>query len=251
MKKTCAALLALIIAAAFAFAACTPKTTEELVAEYAAKGQSSLTEIAEATGGVLDVALFAEGKNLVYEYRYLLDFSGTAEALTESLDNEGSTFYNLYKDLAKYAKDESVSVIVRYYAKDGSKLVDYVIDKDYAHSENSSGFTPGEYASLEDFVSSDYFRGLVESNDTEDLKFEATVENGSTLVIKQYFLYILDEEESAELKASWDESMAKDGAGAIASMKAAVNAAIDVEGLNVVYRLYDGEGDLISTYPAD
>ena len=81
---------------------------------------------------VLDIDCYAEGKALVIEYKYRYEVSVDIETLRGSLDAQGASCANMYTELAAYANDEDVSVILRYLTCEGEKLLDYVVDKDYS-----------------------------------------------------------------------------------------------------------------------
>ncbi|MBO4562144.1 MAG: DUF4854 domain-containing protein [Clostridia bacterium] len=106
-------------------------STEELIAQYAEMIKPQMEAIMQAQD-VLDIDCYAEGKALVIEYKYRYEVSVDIETLRGSLDAQGASCANMYTELAAYANDEDVSVILRYLTCEGEKLLDYVVDKDYS-----------------------------------------------------------------------------------------------------------------------
>lgn len=248
-KKLCALLAAaLIISAALIFTGC--RSTEDRVASYVKKTSSTLDELKSSVGDVMDVRYYAEGKSLVLEYRYLSDKVDPDPAkIAQSLDVSGLTYIDMYEELARYAKDDSVSVILRYLDHDGNKLLDYVIDKDYVPGPGAVRFSSSDYHSLEDYISSEAFRGVISVNDSEEMCCEASVENGNVLVITYRVLIEADEAELIEITEYWDSEMASSGDYRADALRSTVNSIIKVDGLSVIFRLTDCGGGLLSEYP--
>lgn len=248
MKKI-AVIMALVLCAAFAFAACT-KSTEQLVKGYVDQMQGQVADIAKTVEGVMDVRCIAEGTNMVFEYKYLNDIVGDASALRSSLDSMGGTYKELYDQLFDATKDDKVGLIIRYLDKEGKKILDYVVDKDYKPGENA-GKVDTDFSTLDEYVNSDMFKNILAAYNTDEITVSARAENGNVLVVEYTLVGDMSEEELATVKENWDANMASTGESSTESMKAGVALSVTVEDLQVVYNLLDNQGNVISTYHAE
>lgn len=251
MKKLTPILLVCVLAV-FAFSGCMFfMSAEDRVAKYVERSRSSIEEIAESAKDTMDISCFAEGKSMIIQYDYKIDLSPDPETVAKTLDSIGETYKAMYDELARYAGDEDVSVIIRYNGKDGGRITDYVIDKDYVPGENASEFDPRSYKTVAEYVRSEPFKSMISSQDDEYFTYSADVENDTTVVLFHKLKYEYDAEDLAAIKADWDENMQSGGEASVLSMKAAVGVVIkDVE-IDVVYRLLDCEGNVLSEYGAD
>ena len=115
-----------------------PMSAEQIaakVSEYteAANAQyATLSEFFAAQG--LSCVAKAEGADCVTEYTYLQQVEFDAEQVTAGLDEKWSTYKAMYDELKTFVGSEDVRVILRYVNFDGTKLLDYVVDKTY-HAE--------------------------------------------------------------------------------------------------------------------
>ena len=101
--------------------------TEAVNAQYA-----TLSEFFASQG--MSCVAKAEGADCVTEYTYLQQVEFNAEQVTEALDTSWSTYKAMYDELKAFVGSEDVRVILRYINADGTKLLDYVVDKTY-HAE--------------------------------------------------------------------------------------------------------------------
>ena len=101
--------------------------TETVNAQYA-----TLSDFFAAQG--MSCVAKAEGADCVTEYTYLQQVEFDAEQITASLDEKWSTYKAMYDELKTFVGSEDVRVILRYVNFDGTKLLDYVVDKTY-HAE--------------------------------------------------------------------------------------------------------------------
>lgn len=109
-----------------------PDTTEALVAQYAELAKSQMDALAQSFAAYYEMTSYAEGRSFVLQYKYNEGLQGDAEQIKSSLDASAASNIAMYDELSAFAKDEDVSVIYRYLNSDGTPLLDYVIDKDYA-----------------------------------------------------------------------------------------------------------------------
>lgn len=101
--------------------------TETVNAQYA-----TLSDFFAAQG--MSCVAKAEGADCVTEYTYLQQVEFDAEQVTAALDEKWSTYKAMYDELKTFVGSEDVRVILRYINADGTKLLDYVVDKTY-HAE--------------------------------------------------------------------------------------------------------------------
>lgn len=101
--------------------------TEAVNAQYA-----TLSDFFAAQG--MSCVAKAEGADCVTEYTYLQQVEFDAEQVTAALDEKWSTYTAMYDELKTFVGSEDVRVILRYVNFDGTKLLDYVVDKTY-HAE--------------------------------------------------------------------------------------------------------------------
>ncbi|MBR3299210.1 MAG: DUF4854 domain-containing protein [Clostridia bacterium] len=101
--------------------------TEAVNAQYA-----TLSDFFAAQG--MSCVAKAEGADCVTEYTYLQQVEFDAEQITAALDEKWSTYKAMYDELKTFVGSEDVRVILRYVNFDGTKLLDYVVDKTY-HAE--------------------------------------------------------------------------------------------------------------------
>lgn len=101
--------------------------TETVNAQYA-----TLSDFFAAQG--MSCVAKAEGADCVTEYTYLQQVEFDAEQVTAALDEKWSTYKAMYDELKTFVGSEDVRVILRYVNFDGTKLLDYVVDKTY-HAE--------------------------------------------------------------------------------------------------------------------
>ena len=101
--------------------------TETVNAQYA-----TLSDFFAAQG--MSCVAKAEGADCVTEYTYLQQVEFDAEQVTAALDEKWSTYKAMYDELKTFVGSDDVRVILRYVNFDGTKLLDYVVDKTY-HAE--------------------------------------------------------------------------------------------------------------------
>lgn len=251
MKKIAVLFLAALMALSCAcFSEPSPEKVEKRVAAYAEKVKPQIAEIAETMKDTLAVDVYAEGASLIMEYRYLSDLGVDEDALRRTLANSDESFLESYNELKKYAGSDTVSVIMRYLASDGTKILDYVIDKDFVPGEGPS--IKKEYASVEEFISSEEFLSSFGSDPSTGTEVSACMEEGKLVVSAR----LLDDYDAEYLEAIADSWLSNISSGAgddaaktlIASMKLLVT---DFDGCEIVYRLTDKEGNKLEEYAAN
>ena len=113
-------------------------STEEIaakVSEYCEAVRSAIDAQASSFENLgLSVDVKSEGSDYITEYTYLQQSDVDPDALSSSLDLQWSTFKNMYTELSSYVGSDDVRVVLRYLNADGTKLLDYVVDKTY-HAE--------------------------------------------------------------------------------------------------------------------
>lgn len=250
MKKIVSIILVCLFAAA-GFGCAFFESPEERVARYVSLNQSQIREIADSAKDVMDISCFAEGKAMVIQYDYLKDTGADAASISGTLDSVGGTYKKMYDELARFAHDEDVSVILRYNGPDGARIFDYVVDKDYVPGENAGEVDINSMKTVEDYVRSDAFRAMISAQDDEYFAYTADVENGSTVVVFHTLKNAYSAEELANIKADWDASMQETGPEAVSNMKTAVGLVVKDTPITVVYRLVDSEGNVVSEYSGE
>ena len=249
MKRAFLITLAALIAA-FAFSGCIRiLSPEDMVAKYVELNRSSLDEVAESVKDTMKVTCFAEGKSIVIQYDYLLDNANDPESTRKALDSVGTTYKAMYDELAAFVKDEDVSIVLRFNQKDGSRILEYIVDKNYVPAENSSEFDFDNIKTVEDYICSDAFKAILSARDDESFTYSADVENGSTVVVFHKLRYAYSEEELDEIKEAWYASMTETGPEAALNMKNTVGMAVKGAEIDVAFRLLDCEGNVLSEYP--
>ena len=223
-----------------------PPTVEELVAAFPDSVRPRIEARRSGLEGTMDFDCFAEGRDLVLEYRYKDEVpAGYAAKIVASLEAQSEDHVRLFGELSEFAGDDSVRVVLRYFACDGSKLLDYVVDKDY--SPRSSGVQ--SCGSLEELISSAGFRAWAAEGSSELMESFALLEGGDKVVICRTCLTELSEKELEGLKADWLVSMRLEGERMAEETADMIREAVPESEFTVVFRLCAKSGETIAEYP--
>lgn len=76
----------------------------------------------------------AEGFDCITEYTYKEQMEVDTDALNRQLELSWSTYKAMYDELHAYTGSDRVRVVLRYINADGTKILDYIVDKTY-HAE--------------------------------------------------------------------------------------------------------------------
>lgn len=228
----------------------TADPAEAAVEEYAKKFLPQLESMKALFAGVMELDCYAEGRTFVLEYKYVDKFTGTPELLRKSLDETAEGFVSMYEELSGYADSDEVMIVLRYLDSDGSKILDYVIDKEFAEIAAAASVTE-KFDSLEAFVNSDELKREFAEDDDDEMRTEISEENGDTLVITYVYLNDMTDEEKALFGDLWYAAMAEDGVELIAEFRDMVLSCVDLSDCDVVFRAADKDGNVMAQYPAE
>lgn len=223
---------------------------ETSVAEYAGFLKLQVDSIAAQVADTMSLDCYAEGRSIVFEYKYLSeDIVADADALRASLDASGESYVTLYQELAGYAGSDTVSIILRYLAADGSKILDYVVDKDYVPGEGT-GVKP-HYDSLEEFVGSEEFAAMIAQGSVPGVETSAFLEGENTIVYLQKVNEELSGQELEDFRTAWLDGIRESGDAAAQTFVSAIKLLVDIEEVNFVFRVVDNAGEMIAEYTAN
>lgn len=247
MKKIAVLFLVFAMALSCAcFGDPSPEMIEKRVASYAERIKPQVVEAMEAMKETLAVDVYAEGASLVMEYRFLSDVNVDTAAIERNLINSGETFKGSYDDLRKYAGSDTVSVVIRYLASDGSKLLDYVIDKDFVPGEGS-GFKT-RYSSVEELIASDEFLSSIATDPSTGIETTAYTE-GKSVVIAARLLEEYDSDQLSAIAEEWLGNIAGQSGSAAKILKDYLNMVVGgIEGYDLLYRLLDVNGNTVAEH---
>ncbi len=226
--------------------------TERLVAEYCELMRPDILQGREAYAQAgLSLDALSEGKDFIVLYRYLIA-GMSPSSVRASIEAQGELFKELYYELADYADDDSVRVIVRCIASNGASLMELIVDKAFEPAESGGALDPEGYASLEELIESDFFAAQFESG-TGEYTASAETEGENILIIKHTISRKLSSGRERQFKADWEASFIKNGRTITNAMLLFVESAvrgIDAQKLCVIYRLYSFDGRLLCEYKA-
>ena len=216
---------------------------------YAQKLSVQLQPDLDPFAGKAEFRSYAEGRDLVLEYKYLLGMDMRPEAIRRGLDAGGAVYREMFDEFVEFTGDDSCRIILRYLDHEGRRICEYAIDRDYDPGDAASDFDGTKYRTLEAFVDSDYFHALLEASAVEGWRFGASVEKGNRLIVEQTYLADLSPAEEKELTRNWQKSIERDYDDGAASLLISVGAFCEAEDVRVYYRLYDNDGKLLAQYP--
>lgn len=228
----------------------TADPAEAAVADFAEEFSPRLESMKTLFAGVMELDCYAEGRTFVLEYKYVDKFTGTPELLRKSLDETAEGFVSMYEELSGYADSDEVMIVLRYLDSDGSKILDYVIDKEFAEIAAAASVTE-KFDSLEAFVNSDELKREFAEDDDDEMRTEISEENGDTLVITYVYLNDMTDEEKTLFGDLWYAAMAEDGVELIAEFRDMVLSCVDLSDCDVVFRAADKDGNVMAQYPAE
>lgn len=219
------------------------------VAQYAALVKPQIAQVAEAMKDTLSVDVYAEERALVMEYKYVNDTPVDVESLKTTISSTGETYLQTFDELKGFAGSDEVSVILRYIASDGTKILDYVIDKNFVPGEGAG--IQQHYDSVEAFVASEEFGSTIGAASNSEIEVSAFVED-KDIVIASKLLAEYSEEELDSIKTNWLENMGEQADNAAKALMASMKLLVDdCEGYSFVYRLLDKEGNTVAEQKAN
>ena len=233
-----------------------PVTTEpedlalaEKIQEFIDSQKDGIDAVKESMADTMVIDCYREGKSVVMEYKYVHDTTVTAESLENSIESaSGNTYKQMYDALKDYTGDDSVSIVLRYLNTDGTLILDKVFDKDYVPKNNTDTLTPDNFASLEDFVMSEYFQTLMTAQSSNEVKVSVSAKDDHTVVITYTYTPDLSDDVKSILAQSWSASMEQTAPSSMASMKSMIEGLVEIDNVVIENRLVDNQGDLISEY---
>jgi hypothetical protein len=223
---------------------------EAKVAEYVEMLEPQIDALAEQLADVMELSCFAEGNAVVLQYKFLsADQAVDADTLKASLDASGASYITMFRELADFAGTDDVRVMLRYIAADGSKILDYAVDKNYT-TDNGQGFQT-HYDSLEEFVASEEFNALIDVNTVPGVETSAFVEDGFRIVYLQKLSEELSEEDLETFRTAWLSGMEQTGDLSAQAFVTTIRLVVDIDEIEFVYRVVDNAGELIAEYKAE
>ena len=202
----------------------------------------------------LKVEAIAEGRDLVYVYTYLTVEYVSVSSLRESLDAMGESFKEDYLDLAAFAGDDSVRLVLRYFSASGKQLIEYVIDKDYEPAGAVTDYDPEGYESLSSLAESEYFNTLLRTSGNNNIRVSAEAEGDDTLIIKHTIRRTLTPYTLNHLRIKWERHMKEEGEASTDYMRYMIETlvpSVDADKVLIIFRLYDFSEKQVSEYCAE
>ena len=198
--------------------------------------------------------VIAEGRDLVYVYTYLTVEYVSVSSLRESLDAMGESFKEDYLDLAAFAGDDSVRLVLRYFSASGKQLIEYVIDKDYEPAGAVTDYDPEGYESLSSLAESEYFNTLLRTSGNNNIRVSAEAEGDDTLIIKHTIRRTFTPYALNNLRIKWERHMKEEGEASTDYMRYMIETlvpSVDADKVLIVFRLYDFSEKQVSEYCAE
>lgn len=218
--------------------------------QYLKEFQPQLEALRTVFGSSMEIDCAVEGKYFIINYRYLEPFGGTAAALRKNLDDTAQNYAPMYEEIAEYSGSDEVAVIMRYIDSDGTHILDYIVDKEFA--EVAAAVPSGEkYDTLEEFVYSHAFQTAISSDDDEEMMTAASVENGDTLVITYCYLTEMSDAEWELFAGLWNAAMEDEGDEIADEIEDMVLSAVNIDSCRVLFRVTDKDGKMVSQYPGE
>ncbi len=124
--KALSLVLAVTMIALFAVSCGGTKTVETYLATE--EGQADIDKVKEMFEGTLEVDVYANGNEMVYDYKYVTTYDDATaeilkESLTDSLDTQASTFESVVTTMEEVV-DGEVTLTVIYRNGDDSVLAE-------------------------------------------------------------------------------------------------------------------------------
>ncbi len=222
---------------------------EEKIQEFIDSQKTEFDLIKESLADSMTIDCYREGKSVVMEYKYIHDVLVSAESLENSIEaSAGNTYKQMFESLRDYTGDDSVSIVLRYIKTDGTVILNKVFDKDYVPTSNTDTLSPDSFASLEDFVMSEYFQTLMAAQSSDEIKVSVSAKDSHTVVITYMYMADLSDPVKSVLAQSWSTSMEQTAPSSMASMKSMIEGLIGIDNVVIENRLLDNQGELISEY---
>lgn len=261
MKRIIIFALALLLAVSIC--ACESDEIAGKVSEFAESLQEELREASGvASSGISSKAPVckAEGRDLIITYECDPTSGITSDALIEINRNDGPAHYSRFQELAAFAGDDSVRLIIKYIDADGVEILSQTIDKEYDPSaggiqllnpdanmgdgtEPEPGVDAAEIqAEIEEFLDDnaerigEEYSGLFDGADGPDCHVEdlnLVLEYRYTMDITRWEFFEIIEEAASGLEPLADE----------------LAAAVGSPAAGLIIRCFDNNGVSLLDYP--
>lgn len=200
---------------------------EDLLEDFIDANYSAVEALNEQYGEIYECCMYAEGLDLVYEFRMMIDTD--AESFGNSLKNgSNENFVNLRDALSEYTGNPDACVIVRLVDTQYHVIYETRITKDTEPVEAEE--VSVQYGTLGELLGSAAFKTQIAAQNTADLRVLTEADGDETLVIRYQLQDTYSADEIEELKPKQQDLLNGDSiTESMASTFAGVNALLTKE----------------------
>ena len=191
-----------------------------------------------------------EATDLVCEYTFSYIDSTCADGIFCLMDSIGEELKDFYNELETFAGDDSVRLIMRFKKSNGMRVINYVIDKDYEPPTEFFGII---FDTLQELAEDEYFISIFESYGMCNFTVNTEVVDATTLVVNYTPKSEMLETDPTQYKSEWEQLCDREGKGMTAMVLSYTwlfVPSVQTGDVNVVFRLYDQDGNRVSEYRA-